>query len=187
MIKDLTGLATNQDNTYITVNSNVIMDTFRNPLAVIDSGDALEVSNISLDFTPPELLSFEFDLNLGTITFFFSESVNVTSFDPTEVVLFQFADPSWNPTSSNYSLTGFSPVPLMVNESSTIIIFQMSTEDVNNIKSIITLATQQGNTFSPNFIQDQFSNPIRVPGVNLGAFISLPTVTVPVWKVLTLI
>ena len=172
MIKDLTGLATNQNDTYITVNSNVIMDTFRNPLAVIDSGDALEVSNISLDFTPPELLSFEFDLNLGTITFFFSESVNVTSFDPTEVVLFQFADPSRNPTSSNYSLTGFSPVPLTVNESSTIIVFQMSTEDVNNIKSIITLATQQGNTFlsfSPDFMQDQFSNPIRVPGVNLGA------------------
>ena len=160
LLKSITNLATSVNDTFITVIPTVILDMFGNALNIIMPEAALQARELDSDFTEPQLVMFDLDTDSGVITFYFSESVNSSSLDPTQVTLFA-ANSS---ASSNYTLTGFSEIsPLQTRESETIVVFTLSDFDLNGIKAITSLATRPGDTFiaiTPDFIRDQFMNNI---------------------------
>ncbi|KAL5489594.1 hypothetical protein EMCRGX_G018704 [Ephydatia muelleri] len=145
LIKSHAGLATSVNNTYITSTSLLVSDMFTNPLIPIITANALEAYLVVADRTSPTLKAYDLDMNAGTITFFFSESVNASTFDPTQLTL-QNAQTATAYT-TNYTLTGFlQPVP-----------------DINNIKMMVAMTTSQNTTYlslTSGFIQDQSGNPI---------------------------
>lgn len=170
-LKDRPDLGTSINNTFITIQSQSVLDMNNNPLVEISSMAALQAEEVFDDFTPPMLLSFNIDINQSMITFFFSESVNASSLDPTEVSLHQVGDPSLDPVSSNYTLTGFSDTPVMALQSGTVLVFEISMLDLNAVKSITTLATSDNDTFisiTPDFISDQSGNEISIPPSRLS-------------------
>ena len=157
LLKSITDLATSVNDTFITVISTVILDMFENPLNIIMSAAALQARELESDFTEPQLVTFDLDTDSGVITFYFSESVNSSSLDPTQVTLLA----TNSSDSINYTLTGFSEIS--TRESETIVVFTLSDFDLNSIKAITSLATGSGNTFisvTPDFIRDQFMNNI---------------------------
>ena len=161
LIKSITELATSENNTFITVTSSVVADMFGNLLTPILPSFGLQADRVLLDKTSPELLGFELDMNSGLLTFYFSESVNATSLDPTQLTIQQFS--SDEATASSYTLTELSEQPLMVLYSVTVVQFYISTYDLNSIKAIVTLATSERDTYlsiTSSFIQDQFGNNI---------------------------
>ena len=157
LLKSVTNLATSINDTFITVTAAVVSDMFSNPLNTIQSAAALQAGEVSSDFTQPRLLMFDFDADSGMITFYFSESINSTSLDPTELTVVA----SNSSVSSNYTLTAYSEIT--TRESETIVVLTLTAFDLNSIKAITTLGTGSGNTFisiTPDFVRDQFMNNI---------------------------
>jgi hypothetical protein len=72
-------LASNESNSYLSFTENAIKDTSNNSIAPNISTSAVQVVNYTEDTTPPELLSFNLDLNLGQLILRFSETVNTTT------------------------------------------------------------------------------------------------------------
>jgi hypothetical protein len=72
-------LATNENNTYLSFTESAIQDTSSNFIVPNISTSAVEVGNYTKDTTPPELISFNLDLNLGQLILRFSETVNTTT------------------------------------------------------------------------------------------------------------
>lgn len=161
LIKSHTSLATTVNNTYITATSQVVSDMFSNPLTPISTTNALKATQLIADKTQPTLQAFDLDMNTGVITFSFSESVNASTFNPTQATL-QSA-PAATANTTNYTLTGFSNQPLVSLMAGTIIVFQISTTDLNNVKSMVTMATSQNNTYlsiTSGLVQDQSGNAV---------------------------
>ena len=52
-----------------------------------NSSQALQVSEYDPDITRPELRAFDLDVDSGNLTLTFSETVNVTSLDVTQITL----------------------------------------------------------------------------------------------------
>ncbi|KAL5488653.1 hypothetical protein EMCRGX_G017629 [Ephydatia muelleri] len=132
-------LASIQNDTYITLDPGTIRDTSESPT----------------------LQSFDFDLNLGTLTFTFSESVNGSSFLPTQVTL---QSSSSGPQQTMTLKGGF------VSQSqtmSTSVVVDLLRGDLNAIKAIPGLASQPGNTFvsiTPAAVKGMSGNPVvQVP------------------------
>ena len=103
----------------------------------LPSAGPMQVSTVSPDVTPPQLLFFPlFDIDSGLFTLIFSEPINGSSTDYTIV---EFHN---SPTDSNTSLTlteGFtSPDHIQVD-------FHLSTGDLNQIKSNLELCTYVDN------------------------------------------
>ena len=78
-IKRRPKLAFNENSTFLSFTENAIQDTSSNNIAPNVSTNAIEVGNYTADTTPPELLSFNLDLNLGQLILRFSETVNTTT------------------------------------------------------------------------------------------------------------
>ena len=86
-IKSLGELATSSNNTFLSVTEFAIRDMNGNRLVVVEADDALPVSTYVKDITRPLLVSFDLDMNLGILTLNFSETVNVSTLDVTEILL----------------------------------------------------------------------------------------------------
>ncbi|KAL5489589.1 hypothetical protein EMCRGX_G018699 [Ephydatia muelleri] len=71
-----------ENDTFLNVNNGFGLDVSSNP------GQASLITGIViLDTTPPYLVSFDFDLDQGTMTLHFNEAINLASFNVSEVVL----------------------------------------------------------------------------------------------------
>ena len=148
-------LASIQNDTYITLNSGTIKDTSGNPNTVITPSNALRVSSLTRNAQSPTLQSFDFDLNLGILALTFSESVNGTSFQPTQVTL---QSSSHNPQST-VTLSG----GLVSQLTSTSVVLDLLRGDLNTIKALPTLASQTNNTFisiTSSAVRDMSGNPV---------------------------
>ena len=113
--------------------------------------------------TPPQLSAYDLDLDTGTFAFYFSESVNASSFNPTQLTLQQYV--LGGDTYTSYTLMNYPSTPLVTDVSSTVIIFTLTVEDLNNIKSQVNLATTPGVTYlsiTSNFLSDQLTTIISV-------------------------
>ena len=95
----------------------------------------VQVNSVSPDVTPPQLLSFPvFDLDFGIFTIIFTEPVNGSSTDYTEV---QFHNAPLNANSSITLTEGFtSPDHIKID-------FHLSREDLNQLKYNLDLCTNQ--------------------------------------------
>ena len=154
-------LASVQNDTYITLNSGTIQDTSGNPNVVIPPTSALRVSSLVRNAQSPTLQSFDLDLNLGALTFTFSESVNGSSFQPTQVTL---QSSSHSPLFTITLSGGFASQSQSM---STSVVVDLLTSDLNIIKATPGLASQTSNTFisiTSATVQDMSGNPVvQVP------------------------
>lgn len=80
-INSIRGLATQANNTFLTVDPSAVTDISNNPVVSIDNGAALNVSVFIPDTTPPQLNQFALDLDRGVATLGFTEFVDPLSFD----------------------------------------------------------------------------------------------------------
>ena len=131
-------LATSASNTYIYLERGVLSDINLNPND--QQGPlAIAAENYRQDISRPSLNQFSFDLNRGVVTLVFSETVNASNIQPTEIT---FQDDSSNPNEL-YTLTGGTPLP---NIAPTVIL-NLSVADINNIKALTGLAVSNDTTF----------------------------------------
>ena len=136
----------------------------------------LQVASLSADVTPPRLVAFTiFDLNRGTFTLVFSEPVNGSSADFTDVQLW---NQNMNPTAS-LTLTQGSSSSLQVQ-----VQFQLASNDLNLIKSVSNLCTSIDNCWIrllSFFVYDFAGNPFLHSNLDTGASSSLhqPVVFIP--------
>ena len=161
------------DNCYATFAEGVATSEDNLPSQAINS--PLQVSILSQDVTPPRFLSFPvFDLNSGFFTIIFSEPVNGSSTDFTQV---QFSDTMSNPAESVTLNGGFtSPDHVELD-------FHLTNDDLNQIKYQLNLCTQASNCWLrlPSFtLSDIGSNPFLHSNYQPGADASYhkPTVFV---------
>eukprot|EP00042_Codosiga_hollandica_P059493 m.918095 g.918095 ORF g.918095 m.918095 type:complete len:4523 (+) comp60173_c0_seq1:4307-17875(+) len=86
-LKKLVGLATATSNTFISMTSETIKSVPGTPMIAVVSDSARQASAFTPDQGRPTLVAFALDLTLKTITFTFSETVNVSSFNPSSVTV----------------------------------------------------------------------------------------------------
>ena len=143
-------LCYNSSNCFAVFSSGLILDSTGNGTVP----QALQVSTLFLDVTPPRLVAFPlFDLNQGSFTLIFNEPVDGSSASVTDI---QFSDRITNPTVSVTLREGFTTRDHIV------ITFFISRRDLNTIKLITDLCTSRDNCWIrlPSFfINDIGMNP----------------------------
>ncbi|XP_065887295.1 uncharacterized protein [Dysidea avara] len=139
-IKTFVGLATDINNTYISLSNFTIADMAGNLVTAVDYVEPQQVKNYTEDTTSPTLVSFELDLTSEEIRFIFDETVNINSLDVSQIYLSNFTDNM----ALSYRLTGGISSPSM---NSTHVNLTLTTTDLNEIKKYDDLATNESNTF----------------------------------------
>ena len=99
---DLCIVAENGDDCYLTFTNESIQDRNQNSVVERPDGNAIQVDPYITDTTPPEIVFFAVNMSLGNFTLGFSETVDVSTFDPTGLTLSQ----SDTPFATLYNLTG---------------------------------------------------------------------------------
>ena len=132
-------LASMEENTFITLAESTVLDTNGNPSVEIPSSNALQITNHTADQISPTLDDFDFDVNSGRLTLVFSESVNVSSFMPSQVTIQNLRSLA----TEIYTLTG----GMITQPISTTIVVGLTRTDLNELKANLQLATLAGNTF----------------------------------------
>ena len=158
IIKERNTLATSEGNTYIQLEKYSVLDMAGNGIEGVPNGEAIRVYNFTPDYVSPVLLNFTLDLNSGQIVFLFSEIVNSQSTIATVVTLQSTNDTSLNHTVT-YTLTGGYPS----STNSTEVTLILTDTDLNNIKSLLDLATSENNTyisFSEYLVEDMNGNTV---------------------------
>ena len=133
-LKRITDLATDMPNTWLSVREGGINDVFSLRLVAIDSNDALQATNHTPDTTDPILTNFDIDLDAGTLTLVFDETVDASSLNLTQISL---QDTVYGGTNNTYTLT----YGAWDAYGSTTITVDLSFEDLNAIKKIRDLAS----------------------------------------------
>ena len=139
-------------NCFATFATPLIRDISNNPS--VESASPVQVTTLLSDVTPPRLVAFpEFDLDAGAFTFVFSEPVNGSSTDFTDV---QFGSTRSNPPISVTLSEGFTtPDNIRID-------FRMSRQDLNMLKlypDLCTLAINCWVRLPSFFIRDIDANP----------------------------
>ena len=162
-IKALTELAVDDDSTYISMTVSALQDTVGNMLSEVRSSAARMVREYKKDDTRPELRRFDLDLDSGNLTLTFTETVNVSSLDVTQLTLIN--ERSEN-SASPYSLQYFPPYPntsASFSDDWPVVVIQIGHEDLDAIKNIRDLATGNDNTlliFTDTAIWDNAGNAV---------------------------
>ena len=126
----------------LTLTNTAATDTNDNNVEAISLPDGLAAADFIQDTTPPELLSFDLDLDTERLTLTFSESVRINTV-ANQIVL---QDRPTNPSSAhNILLNGTLSVP--PEEAATVITIALHSDDINSIKVDTDLATMVGNTY----------------------------------------
>ena len=132
-------LATMNTNTYISLRPGTVRDTAGVVSSEIPPDGALLITSLTADRTRPSLDEFDFDLDGGVLTLFFSESINVTSFDATQITI----QSSSNSPLFMYTLRG----GLVTQRESTVVDVSLLRNDLNEIKRMTDLASIRSNTY----------------------------------------
>ena len=142
-IKADTELALNQETTYIVMASNAITDVARVEVIARSNTGAFRVQQYIPDITPPVLESFTFDLGGGVLVLTFTEAVDTVNFVPSQIILQSVANAS-DAVADTYQIIDGNLVSTANRE---IYEFYPSVQDLNNIKSRLTLGTSMNNTY----------------------------------------
>lgn len=141
-LKRITDLATDISNTWLSVEERGVDDVFGGPLIAIEDYDSLQADNYTADTTDPTLINFDIDLNVGTLTLVFDETVDSSSLNLTQITL---QDTPFGETNNTYTLTSGK----WTMNDSTMITVTLSFTDLNAIKKIRNLAS-----YDPSLEQD---------------------------------
>ena len=134
-IKNNSDLATEVSNTFILVDNTTTFDMNLNP--VEHTLIPIPVNNFTADMKSPALKSYEFDLNQGTIMLSFSETVDASSLDVTQIEIHDTVAPLFTLTNSSATNSSNGPDILVI----------LSADDLNRIKQLVSLATSINNTY----------------------------------------
>ena len=96
-------LAIDNTTTYLTLTSQALNDSSGNPVVPIPVGSALNVTKYTMDDTMPDLASFSLDMDSGTLTLKFTETVNATTLVTQKLIFLDAIRPN---ATTNYTLTG---------------------------------------------------------------------------------
>jgi len=129
VIKQRLMLLRSQESSFISIPPRLVSDLNENPVVEIVGSNALQASFFVNDMTRPELLTFDLDMNTGILSLYFSETVQVSTFDFTGITL-QLMSAVTQPEHS-YTLTDGS---IMSNDSPTVLI-EITNDDLNVLKT----------------------------------------------------
>lgn len=137
-IRRLTDLAINSETTYILFPNITVFDMFDNPIEPVFSDAAQPVSTFTEDMTSPELVEYSLDVNTGLLFLTFTETVNVRSLDTATVTL-QSEETGGDAVSLTTSFSN--------SENDYIVLVNISTSNLNEIKRFQQLAQSVGDTY----------------------------------------
>ena len=159
-IKRLTNLGTSTFNTYIVLKNTTIRDMTGNYLQAITSDDAQRATNHVVDRRRPRLISFDLDVATRSLLLSFSETVNASSFNATELV-FQGSNAS---DAATYRLRDHGDSS---QQDGLTINLTITNNDMNEIKKR-PLASNENNTFlsfGSGLVADKARNAITAVGI----------------------
>ena len=160
-IKAVDGLLTSLDNTYLSATSLALTDLFNNPMESVVETQAQNTAEFFEDVTNPELEDFQINLGIGALIFTFSETVNIHTFQPQELIL-QNASNASSEVTINITLSpdGYSDPDI----AAVMFTYYLDNEDINFIKEEMeTIGSFANNTFlalSSFAIRDMNSNEV---------------------------
>jgi hypothetical protein len=125
-VRALTGLATNDANTFLVVEPIAAMDVDDNKVNRIGGASALGVTQYGADVVPPQATRFEIDLTAETLTIHYEQPVDGLSINVSQITLQNLAA---NATSSR-TLTGGQ----LSSTVATSAVIGLTTDDLNEIK-----------------------------------------------------
>ena len=75
------------NDTYLSLNSFVVLGLNGLPVSAIPPHEALRATLVGNDVVRPSIASFNLDLDIGTLTIVFDETVNISSFNISEITI----------------------------------------------------------------------------------------------------
>jgi hypothetical protein len=138
LLKSLTNIATDVNDTFIFLRSSAIADMYGNAVSDI-TGVTDQADEVVVDETNPELDAFSFDLNSGTLYLTFSETVNTSTLNTSELIL----QSAMMGSLSTFQLQG-GDISL---PNQPVVSINLTIEDLNAIKAIRDLATSASNLY----------------------------------------
>jgi uncharacterized cupredoxin-like copper-binding protein len=157
-IKASPALAMGFDSAFLYFDQTAVTDSAGNNVTAVLSNAAERASVFVVDTTRPSLVSFSLNMNAGTMSIEFSETVDSSTFNATAVSVQSTADGS-SSTTSSLTLTGATSSTAVP---STTVSFELLKADLDSIKVIDSFATALSDTFvsvNHNVISDMASNP----------------------------
>ena len=141
IIKEAEGFATARGNTFIAVSvTPAVYDTSGNPMLLISTKDALQVTKFISDAIMPSLDGYTLNMNTDVLTLTFTESIDTDILNPSVITLFSsktFPTDNITLSESTVNVTGFENiVPIIISDA-----------ELNTIKATTTLAISNVTVF----------------------------------------
>lgn len=154
-------LATINSNTYLSIDEGAILDMNNNGFEIIDQSSAEMAAQVIPDDVSPSLERFDLNMTTEILTLYFDETVDVSTFDPTQITFYAVPlqliietvnNSDINSTNTtieyysnevNYTLMGGA----VIGGDDPVIELKLTTTDLNNIKAILEIVTEGNNTF----------------------------------------
>lgn len=179
-IKLIRSLCVSASSCFMTTAALLAVDVYSVPTTSIPNGHAVVVTQFTSDVTPPQIFSWELNMDEGQIYMTFDEPVDFTTFSPGGVTL-QSGLTAADDHYQALSLTGHAALlPPGVN-AGTVLVIQMRQGDIDFIKASINLGTNQNNSYlsiTESTITDVSGNPV-VPVLALLVTSFTPDITSP--------
>ena len=147
-VKYNTSLATNINNTFITLGADVVRDLQGSDIIPVTDGNGVGPVSYTPDMTGPVLEAFRLNLNSGELTLSFSETVNTQTLDVSGITLQSGSTRDFSDVSS-VRLTALPLYPIgsrSVSDNGASIVVNLGSEDLNEIKRLADLGTAITNT-----------------------------------------
>ena len=139
-IKKKDGVLVSVATSYIVVTAGVVEDMGGNSVSAVTSGDALQAASFDGDETRPVLSSFDVDMDAGTMTLHFPETMDVSTTNFSAVTLQRASSSSG---SASHRLTGGL---LGEADDDTSVVVEMTADDMNILK-VLEVAADVGSTW----------------------------------------
>ena len=162
LLKQNREVATSRDDTFLTHTNFTVDDMAGNEVYSIPNGSGVRPQSYTQDITAPQLEKFDFDVDSGVLVLYYSETIDIYSFNHTLVTL---------QSSSNISLAEHSFVlrnGYILPNDSTVAYFTLSTEDLNEVKRLVYVGTCTSADTYLSLLPDQVvtDSYLQKPGVN---------------------
>jgi len=129
-VKILPNLANDNNDTFVRIEYGTILDMNGNANQPIEEGEALQISNIIEDTSPPFLLYFDLNLNDNFLILKFSEAVRTDTFNISGLILQSAPTLSSAPDTEVLDSSSF----LFTQEFSSLVYIRFTAEDEDMIK-----------------------------------------------------
>ena len=159
-----TELAISSDTTFLSLDFAAIRDYQSAPVRRIESTSALPVGSFVADTTRPVISRYSLDVDQGVLSLTFTEVVNLTAIDLTQLTIQNAANSS--ESTQNVTLNGGT----FDNNPASSVNVTLLDEDLDAIKTMMELATNGTTTYlaaTNSTVQDMVGNPlVEISGSN---------------------